>query len=51
VKVVCGGIVPPEDHAELERAGVSAVFGPGTPVATIARRLLELVQALPAETK
>jgi methylmalonyl-CoA mutase len=51
VKVVCGGIVPPEDHAELERAGVSAVFGPGTPVPGIARKLLELVGALPAEAK
>jgi methylmalonyl-CoA mutase len=47
VKVVCGGIVPPEDHEELARAGVSAVFGPGTPVAVIARRLLELLGALP----
>jgi methylmalonyl-CoA mutase len=49
VKVVCGGIVPPEDHEELLRAGVSAVFGPGTAVASIARRLLELLGALPAE--
>jgi methylmalonyl-CoA mutase len=49
VKVVCGGIVPPEDHEELLRAGISAVFGPGTAVVSIARRLLELVGALPAE--
>jgi methylmalonyl-CoA mutase len=48
VKVVCGGIVPPEDYAKLERAGVSAVFGPGTAVPAIARRLLELVGALPS---
>jgi methylmalonyl-CoA mutase len=45
VKVVCGGIVPPEDHDGLKRAGVSAVFGPGTPVHVVARRLLELVDA------
>jgi methylmalonyl-CoA mutase len=45
VKVVCGGIVPPEDHAALERAGVAAVFGPGTPVTAIAQRLLELLGA------
>ena len=49
VKVVCGGIVPPEDHEALESAGVAAVFGPGTPVVAVARRLLELVGALPAE--
>jgi methylmalonyl-CoA mutase len=51
VKVVCGGIVPPEDHAELDQAGVSAVFGPGTPVPSIARRVLELIGALPVESK
>ncbi|HVR20200.1 MAG TPA: methylmalonyl-CoA mutase [Polyangiaceae bacterium] len=49
VKVVCGGIVPVEDHAALERAGVAAVFGPGTPVAAMARRLLELLGA-PADS-
>ena len=51
VKVVCGGIVPPEDHAELERAGVSALFGPGTRVGAVARRLLELIGALPVEPR
>jgi methylmalonyl-CoA mutase len=49
VKVVCGGIVPPEDHEALARAGVSAVFGPGTAVVDIARRLLEIVGALPVD--
>jgi methylmalonyl-CoA mutase C-terminal domain/subunit len=26
-----GGIIPPEDMAELERQGVGRLFGPGTP--------------------
>ena len=34
--VVVGGIVPAADAAALEAAGVAMVFGPGTPVATIA---------------
>ncbi len=34
VLVVAGGIIPPEDVAELQRQGVAAVFGPGTSLAT-----------------
>ena len=49
VKVVCSGAVPAEDHEELLQAGVSAVFAPETPVVSMARRLLELLGALPAE--
>ncbi len=29
IPVVLGGIVPPQDEAELRAAGVAAVFGPG----------------------
>ena len=29
IPVVLGGIVPPQDEAELRTAGVAAVFGPG----------------------
>jgi methylmalonyl-CoA mutase C-terminal domain/subunit len=35
VLVVGGGVIPNEDKAGLEKAGVSGVFGPGTPLATI----------------
>jgi (2R)-ethylmalonyl-CoA mutase len=28
VKVVAGGIIPPEDEARLKASGVSAVFSP-----------------------
>jgi methylmalonyl-CoA mutase C-terminal domain/subunit len=34
VLIVAGGIIPPEDVEELRRLGVSAVFGPGTSLAT-----------------
>ena len=35
VLVVAGGIIPEEDKAELAKAGVKAVFGPGTPTTEI----------------
>ena len=28
-----GGIIPPEDMAELQKIGIGRLFGPGTPVA------------------
>ena len=36
VLVIGGGIIPEKDVAPLKEAGVSAVFGPGTPIAEIA---------------
>jgi methylmalonyl-CoA mutase len=44
VLVVCGGVIPPRDYPMLEKAGVSAVFGPGTPIVEAARRVLELLE-------
>jgi methylmalonyl-CoA mutase C-terminal domain/subunit len=35
VLVVGGGIIPEEDVPKLQKAGVAAVFGPGTPVEEI----------------
>jgi len=45
IVVVCGGVIPQSDYAALEARGVSAVFGPGTPVPTAARRVLELIES------
>ncbi len=42
VRVVVGGIVPAADRATLIAAGVLDVFGPGTQVIEIGRRLLQL---------
>ena len=36
-----GGVIPPQDHAALEAAGVAAIFEPGTTVADSATKLLE----------
>jgi methylmalonyl-CoA mutase len=45
ILVVCGGVIPPQDYAFLERAGVAAVFGPGTNIPVAAARILELLRA------
>jgi methylmalonyl-CoA mutase len=42
--VVVGGVVPPQDYAALEAAGVGAVFGPGSRIPDAARRVLELLE-------
>jgi methylmalonyl-CoA mutase len=41
---VCGGVIPPQDYAFLEAAGVVAVFGPGTNIPEAAGRVLELIR-------
>jgi methylmalonyl-CoA mutase len=43
ILVVCGGIVPPADHEFLKRAGVAAVFGPGTAIPEAARSIIALL--------
>jgi len=36
ILVTVGGIIPDDDIAALKAAGVSAVFGPGTTIASVA---------------
>ncbi|MBN1176829.1 MAG: cobalamin B12-binding domain-containing protein [Dehalococcoidales bacterium] len=43
VAVVAGGIIPEDDIPALEKMGVKAVFGPGTPTAEIAEAIKKLV--------
>jgi methylmalonyl-CoA mutase len=45
VAVVAGGVIPPKDYAELEAAGVAAVFGPGTAVPHAAREVLRAIRS------
>ena len=45
ILVVCGGVIPPQDHAMLREAGVAAIFGPGTNIPTAAREVLSLLDA------
>ena len=41
--VVVGGVIPAQDYDELYRDGAAAIFGPGTPIATAAIKILELL--------
>ncbi len=45
ILVVVGGVIPPQDYAFLGRAGVVAVFGPGTNIPEAARKVLALIKA------
>jgi methylmalonyl-CoA mutase len=40
IKVVAGGVIPPQDYAMLRAAGVQAIFGPGTNLADAADEVL-----------
>jgi len=43
IKVVAGGVIPPQDYAGLRAAGVQAIFGPGTNLADAADEVLRLL--------
>ncbi len=43
IVVVVGGVIPAQDYDELYRDGAAAIFGPGTPVATAAIKMLEIL--------
>jgi methylmalonyl-CoA mutase len=44
VLVVCGGVIPPQDHEMLKQAGVAAVYGPGTNIPRAASEILGLIR-------
>ncbi len=46
-----GGIIPPADYDFLRENGVSAVFGPGTPIPKAAREVLGAIRDLAAGRK
>jgi methylmalonyl-CoA mutase len=43
--VICGGVIPSQDYDFLKKAGVKAIFGPGTNIPDAARDILALVRA------
>ena len=43
ILVVAGGVIPPSDYEALYASGVVGIFGPGTPIATSAGEILELL--------
>ncbi|GAA4428451.1 methylmalonyl-CoA mutase [Actinokineospora soli] len=40
IMIVVGGVIPPQDYAELREAGAAAIFPPGTVIADAAAELL-----------
>ena len=44
IKVVVGGVIPPNDYGYLNEAGAAAVFGPGTAVVESANNVLNILE-------
>ena len=42
--VICGGVIPEQDHAMLRELGVAAIYGPGTNIPVAAREVLQIVR-------
>ncbi|HSC60077.1 MAG TPA: methylmalonyl-CoA mutase [Rhizomicrobium sp.] len=45
ILVVVGGVIPAQDYDFLHKAGVAAIFGPGTNIPDAARDVLKLIRA------
>jgi methylmalonyl-CoA mutase len=45
ILVICGGVIPQQDYEFLKKAGVKAIFGPGTNIPEAARDILALIRA------
>ncbi len=43
IVVIAGGVIPAQDYDFLYKAGVSAIFGPGSPVAKAACTMMEIL--------
>ena len=44
ILVVCGGVIPPQDYDPLMKAGVAAVYGPGTNIPVAASEVIKLIR-------
>jgi methylmalonyl-CoA mutase len=45
ILVICGGVIPQQDYDFLKKAGVKAIFGPGTNIPAAAKDILSLIRA------
>ena len=43
IKVICGGVIPPQDYDFLKELGVSKVFGPGTNIPEAAIEIINML--------
>jgi methylmalonyl-CoA mutase len=44
IAVVCGGVIPRQDYAELFASGAAKIFGPGTPIIESAGQTLDAIE-------
>jgi len=44
VLVICGGVIPPQDHDFLFDHGVVAVYGPGTNIPAAAAEIMDIIR-------
>ncbi|MCP5381305.1 MAG: methylmalonyl-CoA mutase [Kordiimonadaceae bacterium] len=44
IMVVAGGVIPAQDYDDLYKAGVSAIFGPGTNIPEAASKILDVLE-------
>ncbi|MBR6686168.1 MAG: cobalamin-dependent protein, partial [Paludibacteraceae bacterium] len=45
IVVIAGGVIPAQDYDFLYKAGVAAIFGPGSSVAKSASQILDILMA------
>ena len=43
IVVIAGGVIPAQDYDFLYKAGVAAIFGPGSSVAKSASQILDIL--------
>ena len=43
IKVICGGVIPPQDYDFLYEQGAAAIFGPGTRIPVAATQVLKCI--------
>ena len=43
IVVIAGGVIPVQDYDFLYKAGVAAIFGPGTPITKSAIKMIEIL--------
>jgi len=44
ILVICGGVIPPQDYEYLMKAGVAAIYGPGTNIPLAASEILGFIR-------
>ena len=46
IVVIAGGVIPAQDYDFLYKAGVAAIYGPGTPITKSAINMIEILNSI-----